>query len=114
MREPLGVDPKVWQQRNETSSKTFGKHSSWRKGLEAGKQGESSTANPYILSEDVQKLLRQRAYWELGRQEGAFTPSRHQLKKEKKAKKEELRRIKSIAKEKSKHKHKHHRSHHGH
>jgi uncharacterized protein involved in exopolysaccharide biosynthesis len=111
MREPLGVDPKVWSQRNEIQRKTYGKHKSWQRGLEAGEKGESATANPYTLSEEIQKLLRQRAYWELGRQEGAFTPSRHQLKKEKKARKEEARRMKRRKEKKHK---EHHHGHKGH
>jgi hypothetical protein len=111
MREPFGVDREVWKKRNETQLKTYGKHNSWRKGYEAGKKGEPCTANPYTLTEEIQSLLRKRAYWELGREEGAFTPSRHQLKKEKKARKEELRRIKHLEK-RHKHGHDKHKSHH--
>jgi hypothetical protein len=108
MREPLGLDPETWKHRNETNSKTFGKHKSYKRGVEAGKKGEPVTANPYTLTEEMWKILRSRAYWELGREHGAFTPSSKQLKKEKKARHEEHKRLKKLKERVKKHKHKHH------
>jgi len=93
--------------RNEVQDKTYGKHTSWKRGLEAGKKGESSSDNPYTLTDEMWKILRQRTYWELGRIEGAFTPSKERLKKERRHKHEEIHHIKELLKPKHKHKHKH-------
>jgi hypothetical protein len=104
---PLGLDSEVWKRRNETQKNTFGKHKSWKLGYEAGKRGESKTSNPYSIPEDTRKLLRQRAYWELGREEGVFTPSKRIKAKHTH---DELKHIKELVKPKHKH-HKHKEKH---
>src|SRR4051812_27610261 len=98
MKEPLGMDPKVWKKRNSVALKEYGKNRSWKKGYKAGKRGKSAEENPYSLTEDIITLLRKRTYWFLGFEEARYTPSKKQLK----AMKESNRR-----KEK-KHKHKKH------
>lgn len=105
---PLGMDETLWKKRNEIEQKIYGKHSSWRKGVEAGKNG-GPKENPYTLPDDVWKLLRQRTYWEIGWEWGAYRKPKHVRKREKE---EQLAHIKKEFKKKhKKHKHKKHGKH---
>jgi hypothetical protein len=73
----------------------------WRKGWEAGKKKQGEHENPYQLTPDVMELLRKRTYWEMGRIEAAFTPSKKRLKEEAERQK---------ARQKERHKHARHTS----
>ena len=110
MQQPLGMDENLWKRRKELVKREYGKHTSWKKGYHAGKQGASPKDNPYQLPPDVWKLLKRRTYWEIGREEALFTPSAKKLRKEKENHHAELRHIKKeFVKKHGKHKHKHHK-----
>lgn len=107
MKAPLGLDEETWLRRNRVARETYGRHKSWQKGYKAGRKGMAASDNPYTLTADIWKLLRRRAYWEMGREEGAFQPPKHKHRKE--TKKDQMRRLE---KEFKKNKHgKHHRKH---
>ncbi len=100
-RTPLGLDKETWEKRNQVIKREYAKHKSWKAGWEAGRKGESASANPFALPEDIWKLLRRRTLWELGREEAMLTPTKRKLKEE---------HANKHRKEKHKHKHKkHHR-----
>jgi hypothetical protein len=101
---PLGLEEKLWEKRNKVAYHAYGRHKSWKAGVKAGKHGASAADNPFKLPEDVLKLLRQRTYWEIGREFGAFRPPK---KIKSKHKEEQMEHIKKEFKKK--HKHKHHR-----
>jgi hypothetical protein len=105
MREPLGLDPEIWHKRNERQRSYWKKYPQWVKGYKSGRKGLLRSENPYTLDAEILKLLRKRTYWDLGWEEGAYTPSSKKLKRIKEMKEDELKKIKKEFKGKKKHGH---------
>lgn len=85
MNSPLGYDGKIL---NKKKSLTYWrKFISWRKGFKAGKKGKSKVDNPYKLSEEIWTLLRKRARWQMGYEEGWEAGRRKRLAREKRKQK---------------------------
>jgi hypothetical protein len=59
----------------------------WKSGYKAAAKGLKRSDNPYKIPEDVVKLLRKRAKWELGWEEKAYTPTKAKLRQEAKMEK---------------------------
>jgi ribosome modulation factor len=77
LKPPLAMDEGEYAKRN-SSNDYWKKFKSWRQGFEAAKEGLGREACPYVLSEDIQDLLRKRTRWMLGWEERAYTPKKKQ------------------------------------
>ena len=77
----LGADDSILA--DHTKSVTEWRKNRWfKKGYKAGRKGLLPKDCPYTLSEEIWQLLRKRAYWLRGREEGAYRPSSRKLKQE--------------------------------
>lgn len=77
----LGADEKVLSD-NAKSVSDWRKNRWFVKGYKAGRKGKSSKDCPYTLTDEIWQLLKKRAYWIKGLEEGRYRPSSRKLRQE--------------------------------
>lgn len=77
----LGADEKILADHTKSVSE-WRKNRWFKKGYKAGKKGLLPKDCPYTLTEEIWTLLRKRAYWLKGCEEGSYRPSSKRLKQE--------------------------------